>query len=425
MAAPVFKQKIADFLKADNAGYNWSHYIIPGGDTIIKLPGTHNYMRGVLNNTVSPASIDSPLMNLFVLWKSCFQQGSPAAHYYDFDELKDNPVTVSCTGKLQQDMWRVQQFFLQNLKQYQNLSNDKKTGCNYTQFMQNLKDQNVAVNKEMLARIYGWVPFNDYCANASAANSLCKTSSNANDPAINDHDANKCTAEYKDVHKIYRGLEYSYTGNVDKQHNFNPYVQLIHDSKFLGMQGYAFSIDDAVGNMQESGEGLIITVGGKNGLENQNAYDPKSAIIVTMGMPQSGRPIWTKFAACPASDKQCTPNSTIPKSSTNFKLGSIDEFPVRIVIEDSDKKIYQFVLHEGPNEKNNYTIKPSYTDAQGKIIPSVTECKVTDKSGKEVAGWCAAFVSEEYGKQGSPYPQSKTDENDRPVTYVSTNDTLP
>ena len=120
--------------------------------------------------------------------------------------------------------------------------------------------------------------------------------------AVKGPNQNTRTKEYSDVHKIYRDLEYSYTNSkypADKAHIFNPYVKLIHDKEFLNMHGYAFSIDDAVGNMQESGTGLIITVGGEKGLENTSAYDPKAAITVTMGKPQAGRSTWKKFDACP------------------------------------------------------------------------------------------------------------------------------
>jgi hypothetical protein len=413
--APTFKNKILEFIAPNSIGYNWSHYIIPGTDEIIKLPGTYNYMRGVLNKTVSEAPKESPLNNMFTIWKSCFQQGSPSPNYYDFDELKNNPA-ISCSGIFQADIWRVQQFFLQNLKQYQNLSLDKKTGCDYNHFIQTLKDQNVPMNKEVLARIYGWVPFNDYCNNASAANSLCKTSSNPNDPNIKNPDPTKCTKEYHEVHKIYRDLEYSYTGKkypVDKQHNFNPYVQLLHGKEFLGMHGYAFSIDDAVGNMQESGNGLIITVGGDQGLENTNAYDPQAAIIVTMGSPQAGRPTWKKYDACDASLAQCIPSSDLAEGGTNFKLGTMGKFPIKVVIKDSADKTYEFMIKEGPNENNHYTLAPD----------AITNCKVTDKNGNPVAGWCAPFIDKD--RHGTPYAHTNKDENDRSVSYVSTNDTLP
>ena len=121
-----------------------------------------------MNNTVTTPPTNSPLNTMLTLWKSCFQQGSPSPQYYNFDSLKENPILVTCGGALQADMWKVQKFFLQNLNQYKNLSQNKSSGCDYDKFTKTLTDQKVPMNMEMLARIYGWVPFNDYCKNASA-----------------------------------------------------------------------------------------------------------------------------------------------------------------------------------------------------------------------------------------------------------------
>src|SRR5262249_2385803 len=50
---------------------------------------------------------------------------------------------------------------------------------------------------------------------------------------------------------------------------FNPYVPLIHGSPpFMNAPyTYAYSVDDAFGNMQTDGVGLIIAVGGPGGLQ--------------------------------------------------------------------------------------------------------------------------------------------------------------
>lgn len=420
MDAPSFTEKMTAFLSS-NIGTHWSHYIIPGSGSIIKLPGTYNYIRGVLNNTVSTPPDNSPLNNIYILWRSCFQQGSPAPKYYDFDKIKNNPAVFTCTGQFQSDIWDVQRFFQKNMDQYQALSQNKQSnGCDYDKFKNVLDQQNVPMNTEMLARIYGWVPFNDYCQNAAAVNSLCKTSyTDPNDPAIKDPDPTKCTKDYTHVHKIYRDLEYAYTGakypaDADTSRFFNPYVQLIHGADYLNMHGYAFSIDDAVGNMQESGTGLIIAVGGPKGLENQTPYDPKKAIIVTLGTPQPGRPTWKKFDACDASAASCIPNSNLPEGGTNFKLASIDKFPLKVVIKDSADRTYEFIIKEGPSESNDYTLPAD------DIVKD--SCKLSDKTGKSLGGWCVPYSEQNHG---TPYAHTETDENGRPVSYISANDPPP
>lgn len=404
-----FSDSIRGFVsKSDGAGFNWSHYLIPGdtGNAIAKLPGTYNYIRGIFNktNTISTSEKDSPLTNMALLWKSCFQAGSPEPGFYDFPFLDGLPL-VSCSGPMQKDLWKVHKFFRQNFNQYKGDSS-----CDSGHFINDLNAQNVSISQETLARIYGWVPFNDYCVEKSAANSLCKTSSNPKDAAILDPNKNICSDEYKTTHKLYRDLEYSYTRNkygpADVQHTFNPYVQLIHGANFLGMNGYAFSIDDAVGNMQESGSGLIIAVGGTRGLENKKAYNPKAAITVSMGSPGPNSPIWKKFDACNAAI-QCEPRSDLLNGATNFKLGTISKFPIKVVIKDSADRRYEFIVKAGPSKANGFKIPAD----------AVTGCKVTDANGNSIVStWCVPYTEQGHG---TPYAHSGTDENNNPVNYIS------
>ncbi len=65
-------------------------------------------------------------------------------------------------------------------------------------------------------------------------------------------------------------LQYNHLHETDLNLRFNPYVELIHDD--LNMNAYAFSVDDAVGFMSELGDGLVFTVGGPKGLENEQQF---------------------------------------------------------------------------------------------------------------------------------------------------------
>jgi hypothetical protein len=72
---------------------------------------------------------------------------------------------------------------------------------------------------------------------------------------------------YDQVIQTYCELQYNFfdaTVPVAKQ--FNPYVKLVHQT--LASNAYAFSIDDAVSFKGIPGSGVIITIGGANGLEN-------------------------------------------------------------------------------------------------------------------------------------------------------------
>src|SRR5262245_50479243 len=55
--------------------------------------------------------------------------------------------------------------------------------------------------------------------------------------------------------------------------NLNPFVWFIHEK--LGLSGYAFALDDDVGNVGAGGATHVdITVGGLNGLQNKDPYTP-------------------------------------------------------------------------------------------------------------------------------------------------------
>lgn len=70
-----------------------------------------------------------------------------------------------------------------------------------------------------------------------------------------------------------------------KGQKLNPWVGFIHDQ--LGLQSvYAYSIDDILGNVQTSGDGVVIEVGGKSAQENQQMILPGTkTVIATFGPP--------------------------------------------------------------------------------------------------------------------------------------------
>jgi hypothetical protein len=66
----------------------------------------------------------------------------------------------------------------------------------------------------------------------------------------------------------------------DTHYPFNPWVNLIRNT--LGITcAYAYSVDDALGNVQAEGQGFIVDVGSVENLENKHPCSPP--IIVTLG----------------------------------------------------------------------------------------------------------------------------------------------
>ena len=122
------------------------------------------------------------------------------------------------------------------------------------------------------------------------------------------------------------------------------------------MDAYAYSIDDAVGNINTIGDGIIITVGGKFGLPNPNPYNsninptptptptptpnPAQNINVNLGAPSAGKS-WISYGI-----GTNTPNILLNGKLT-FQIPASTIFPVQISLKDSARKMYAFTIKQG------------------------------------------------------------------------------
>ena len=73
-------------------------------------------------------------------------------------------------------------------------------------------------------------------------------------------------AKYQAVKKKFDLLQYwpAAVGENTLRGRFNPYAVLIHGADYINAPFvYAYSVDDAVGNMQVAGDGLILAVEGR------------------------------------------------------------------------------------------------------------------------------------------------------------------
>ena len=221
---------------------------------------------------------------------------------------------------------------------------------NYAKYL-TLDCQHLKLTDDLLIRhVYGWVEFNEFCKNPFA-NKLKDT------PGVN----------YPVVEQTYiHELQYAPAGQ------FNPYVQLIHSQDFLAMKAYAFSIDDAVGNMNELGDGVIVAVGGSKGLENDKAFNPAKKINVNLGAPAKGGPKWKSYGICVNS-----PDQDIDPNHTSFTIYSVD-YPCKITVSDSNEKLYQFtILNESPDPKVGRCAKSTSPDWCTAAAQNVNRDKIT------------------------------------------------
>ena len=158
-------------------------------------------------------------------------------------------------------------------------------------------------------------------------------------------------ARYQQVKKQFDELQYWPAGSDGTKEKpfggeFDPYLVLIHDSKYLGAKNaYAYSVDDAVGNMNVQGDGLILAVGGTANLPNQNPAAPP--INVQIGGP-TGKLAITKYGICTD-----VPDTDVIPSFRSFYLSATDFKNCTISLQESDAgkptgTVYRFSITQPP-----------------------------------------------------------------------------
>ncbi len=199
---------------------------------------------------------------------------------------------------------------------------------------------------EGVKHIYGWVPFNEGCG--ADANKLSETQVHGRDHAY--------------VQTLYiEDLQYNYRQPsvlANPKLAFNPYVQLIHED--LGMSAYGFSVDDAVGFMSELGSGLVFTVGGTQGLENEKSFNYADGFSLGLGVPavldgKQSTPMIKKYGVCAigadAADPNCEQNKQdvfMPSNSqiSGFRVGTVPSYPIKVRFTDMEDNIYTVQVRE-------------------------------------------------------------------------------
>jgi len=151
---------------------------------------------------------------------------------------------------------------------------------------------------QLLQHLYGWQPFNEHCA--ADANLLQHTPGYKN-PAKEQN--------YQKVKNGFDHLQYWRDVTEGKYGVFHPYVALIHGPDYLNAPfTYAYSVDDAVGNVQTDGKGLIIAVGGTANLPNPDHATPNVNFNYAYKSLSNGN-FFTQFGRCkPQPNTDTNPN---------------------------------------------------------------------------------------------------------------------
>jgi hypothetical protein len=335
--------------------YKWPAYVT--NQTAIRLPATFNVMNEIAHPGAPPPfePAGAAIKNLPVfkkmkdLWDGCCGDKWPSKPCQ-----KPQPSSNTCNK-----MAQVAELFEKNYGKY-------KTLCRTPVKLD--RDQ-------MMANVYGWVPFNG-CPGGGVINELKDT------PGIGG------AAGYHKISSAYVDLQYKSPPDPKTFGDFNRYTELIHSTKYLHVGEYAFSIDDAAGNMLEVGDGVNITVGGAQGLDNINPYDPWRFFLFNVGSAKETGPTWKKYRVCTALDaKNCSslpPNRDMKESDramgrigyAGIKIGAV-QCPCVIVLQDSNNVLYKVNVERLPQPP------PTHPINQEGEPPTANDNGWTAKSGDD------------------------------------------
>ena len=357
---------------ASSLGADWPLYKSSDGKIISgKIPSALEIFLNSAafdnTNVFMPAPVNSqPIMAMTQEWEACVNRngGAPIC-----------PLIRSVTALLNA-----------NYDNYQRVgTRDRKTwkdvwGCS--------GDPVQKTDRLFLAHLYGWTPFLENCTN-TAANQLYHT------PGYEDP---KKLLNYEIVKADFDELQYWVNVLKGDYGKFDPYVALVHGPDYLNAPyTYAYSVDDAVGNMQTDGTGLIIAVGGSQNLPNPDHATPNVNFPFGYSSSYDGGINFAQYGRCTT-----TPDTPTVSYFTSFAVPEgIDNTPGSILncmnsMQDSKGRVYLFKLKGlPPNFPNN----PFPTPDERRMVNSrLIDC--TGDTG-QVLNWCQDI-----------YPYRQIDPND-------------
>jgi hypothetical protein len=200
----------------------------------------------------------------------------------------------------------------------------------------------VLTTERMISHVYAFSPFVENCANFAAENKL------ENTPGYKDKMENGqvIPGKFHEVKQDFDDLNYGKFGP------FNPYVDFIHNKPYLEAPNvYAYSVDDAVGNLQADGNGFIIAVGGTDGLPNPKPASPP--VHVNFG-GASAFGEWTHFGVCTTdlkTIKERPVNQDFRSISIYVQEDKLNKCPISLLADLNERHegvdpVYSFKLND-------------------------------------------------------------------------------
>jgi hypothetical protein len=368
--ATVFRTKMEEFtgIKIDPINpQNWPVYNNPTvngkklyPDAGIRVPSTYNVLALYANPSffkaplqtapvILPSTPPTLVQGLMTQWESC----------------------TTGTGECPQSAvyQEINRVFLRSYKRYI----EHGAPCTIPSFLKPVTSNPPSPKlTTFLSYVYGWVPFNFDC------------------PAPDLPTPNLPPSQFGDVPIDYINLQYNYK-TMAKPQWLNSYTQFIHGD--LGATPYAFSIDDSNSAQNNAGDGLILAVGGDNGLPNNTQVPPAVPLpypfyTFELDLQAPSGPIkWAKYGICSADATIKFPADFVAAGGAIGVTPKAHRFPCTITLTDTADRKYQITIPQAASQAPFWEPWPSRIG----IDPNVVKpdgCSVTGR-----LQWCQ-FINE-------------------------------
>jgi hypothetical protein len=239
----------------------------------------------------------------------------------------------------------------------------------------------------LVAHVYQWSPF----VESTQGPACLGPNDNLLQNSSTTYSANN-SALYHQVKLEFDQLNYNLLTDT-LSYNFNPWVNvLIHGSNYVNAPNvYAYSVDDAVGNLQAEGTGFIIDVGSTKNLctgatpcPNQNPAAPP--ININYALNPSFQFNFTNFGVCKFDPTDRVSYKSVNTLNTSFIISANNPKQCPIFFVDNKKQLYTFTI----------TIPPAKNPPPYSLLnsPSPTTAAVIDCSGNSGTAPPGAFYAQ-------------------------------
>jgi len=209
----------------------------------------------------------------------------------------------------------------------------------------------------MISHVYGWAPWTE--SSTGVKSDGCKPDQNLLERTPGYSDVSREFEKYKEYSRVklaYDKLNYGKLPakvGTNLKYNFNPWVEFIHGvpntDKYINTPyAYAYSVDDAMGNIQAEGQGIIIDIGSTINLENQKPA--KEPVTIALGGTDSKHGIkFTHYAVCKNTPER---KKAINPRYTTIVISSNDPANCPIYVWDSKlpSQLYAFKVDVTPDK---------------------------------------------------------------------------